>query len=132
MPTLRTLREFDFALAATAAKRICTVVGAIVIGSWFAVERHPLELTAAVLFVALAWVMTFMAIRAWRVQFSTSTKSQRIGGRTARANGKPATNRPADRVGMNIPIASVNAKRFLYFDSESGDPVYKIETGVEA
>lgn len=119
MQTLRTIREIDWKLVALAARRICTTLGAISLVSWFAVERHPVELTASVLFVATVWVMAYMAIRAYRVQFVSSPKSQRIGGHIARHEVR--RHRSADGVGIHSPAALREVRTRLMGGIESAD-----------
>lgn len=86
MQTLRKLRTMDWKLVFFALRRMCTVAGAIAIGAWFAAERHAVELICSVLFFALVWVMAFLVIRAWRVQFARPEihKGKRVGIKRAR------------------------------------------------
>lgn len=98
---MKTLRTMDWKLVFFALRRMCTVAGAIAIGAWFAAEHHAVELICSLLFFALVWVMAFLAIRAWRVQFGP--KGQRVI--VKRAKSFPTT-LPEIRTRLNRGIST--------------------------
>jgi len=127
-------------LAVRAARIVLLAVGAIALVAWFGPGYLPWPITAlSALTIAAGWFVTYELLRV-----SSRTSGSKTGAEPARYGQRSQHSRFPDvqrsrreetgSLRDSLPPAgSFPAhRRFLYFDSETGEPVFKRELPEEA
>lgn len=129
METLRAIREFDWQTAWTATKNLCAIVGCIAMFSYFAGVRLWIQILSA-LVLACMWALIFKLLRGMnaRPRGSEIPKPRRSPqGRITPSVSQRLHSAEAKGVSEEKKAEPKMVSRFVYFDAETGEDVYKLE-----
>jgi hypothetical protein len=147
MKTLRAIRDFDWRAMWAATKTLLAIYGAIALISFFAAPLQPLEVAGAILFVVATWYVMFRFVQAMNARKSAPVLA---GAREKVFTQVPKPRRTLrkESIPCRVPSVAVSSaepgisdssldthhsslpkmrRRFVYFDAEKGEEVYKLE-----